>query len=413
MTAQVRGAGCVGAGCEGLPRRSRIAAKAGFVLSLVVVTLAACSPAKPPQPKTEAPAHVDAPRAEAELTTVKLSDEAVKRLGIQTVVVKTDTAAATRSLGGEVTVPEGRMVTVAAPVAGTLSAVSGIQPGARVARGTRLMTLAPLTSSERDQSIEARRAAETAQAEAEATRLRLQRLEQLLKDGATSVRSVEEARAQAQITAATLKAARERLDAVSGGPVGAQGEIAIVSPLDGIVQSISAAPDQTVAASAPLLQIAQVSTLWVRVPVFAGDVDEIDQAHPASVTRLGSTEAPRQARRVTAPLKADPSAASVDLYYELPSGAVAFRPGERVMTELPLKSTQKGLVVPETSVLYDIHGDAWVYEDLGSNAYARRRVQIARHAGDRAVIARGIAEGAKVVTTGAAELFGTEFGAGH
>ena len=83
------------------------------------------------------------------------------------------------------------------------------------------------------------------------------------------------------------------------------------------------------------------------------------------------------------------------------------------MTELPLKSTQKGLVVPETSVLYDIHGDAWVYEDLGSNAYARRRVQIARHAGDRAVIARGIAEGAKVVTTGAAELFGTEFGAGH
>jgi hypothetical protein len=54
-----------------------------------------------------------------------------------------------------------------------------------------------------------------------------------------------------------------------------------------------------------------------------------------------------------------------------------------------------------------------VYEDLGSNAYARRRVQIARHAGDRAVIARGINEGAKVVTAGAAELFGTEFGAGH
>ena len=61
------------------------------------------------------------------------------------------------------------------------------------------MTLAPLASSERDQSIEARRAVEAAQAEAEAARLRLQRLEQLLKDGAASVRSVEEARGQLQV----------------------------------------------------------------------------------------------------------------------------------------------------------------------------------------------------------------------
>ena len=38
-------------------------------------------------------------------------------------------------------------------------------------------------------------------------------------------------------------------------------------------------------------------------------------------------------------------------------------------------------------MLYDIHGDAWVYEDLGGNAYARRRVEVARHVGDRAVIA--------------------------
>ena len=83
------------------------------------------------------------------------------------------------------------------------------------------------------------------------------------------------------------------------------------------------------------------------------------------------------------------------------------------MAELPLKRAEQGLVVPEAAVLYDIHGDAWVYEDLGGNAYARRRVQIARHAGGFAVIARGLPQGAKVVTAGAAELFGTEFGAGH
>ena len=383
------------------------------VIALFIIGTAGCSSDDSPAAKPAPAAHVEAPRPESELTTVKLSQEAVKRLGLETTVAKIDTAAATRSLGGEVTVPEGRLVTVTAPVAGTLSAVSRVQAGSRVTRGTTLMTLAPLASSERDQSIEARRTVETAQAETEAARLRLRRLEQLLKDGAASVRSVEEARAQLQINEAALTAARDRLNAVRQGPVGQQGEIAIAAPLDGVVQSISVAPGQTVAASAPLLQIAQVSTLWVRVPVFAGDVDQVNPTQPVAVTRLGGTEAPKLAKRITAPLKADPSAASVDLYYELPATGLALRPGERVMVEVPLKGMDRGLVVPEASVLYDIHGDAWVYEDLGGNAYARRRVQIARHVGDRAVIARGIAEGAKVVTAGAAELFGTEFGAGH
>jgi cobalt-zinc-cadmium efflux system membrane fusion protein len=381
--------------------------------ALIVPLAGACSSDRAAPAKAEAPAHVEAPRTEAELTTVKLSPEAVKRLGIETAVARVETASATRSLGGEVTVPEGHMVTVTAPVAGTVSVAAGVQPGARVSRGSRLMTLAPLASSERDQSIEARRAVEAARADAETARLRLQRLEQLLKDGAASVRSVEEARGQLQVAEAALSAAKERLAAFRQGPVGPEGEIAIAAPLDGVVQAISVAPGQTVAAAAPLLQITQVSTLWVRVPVFAGDADQIDATQPASVRRLGGAEAPRAARRVTAPLKADPAAASIDLYYELSASGVTFRPGERVMTELPLRQSEQGLVVPEAALLYDMHGDAWVYEDIGGNAYARRRVQVARHAGDLAVIARGIPQGAKVVTAGAAELFGTEFGAGH
>lgn len=385
---------------------------ASLVLLLVSFT-AGCSSGDAPAPAAEAAAHVDAPRTEAELTTVKLSEDAVKRLGVETFVVTTDTAVITRSLGGEVMVPEGRLITVTAPVAGTVTIAPGTQAGGRVTRGTRLMTLAPLATSERDQGIEARRAAEAAEADTVAVRLRVQRLEQLLKDGAASARSVEEARAQLQISEAALNAARERVAANRQGPVGPQGEVAITAPLDGIIQKISAAPGQTVAPSAPLLEIAQVSTLWVRVAVFAGDLTRIDATQPVAVTRLGGGGAPVVARRVTAPLKADASAASVDVYYELSGGNMALRPGERVMVEVPLEGTERGLVVPAAAVLYDIHGDAWVYEDLGGNAYARRRVEIARHAGDRAVVARGITEGAKVVTAGAAELFGTEFGAGH
>lgn len=384
-----------------------------FAAISLLALASACSRGKAPAAKTEAPAHVEAPKAEAALTTVKLTADAVKRLGIETAVVRQDTAAATRTLGGEVTVPEGRLVTVTAPVAGTLSGAATIQPGTRVARGARLMTLTPLSSPDRDQGIEARRALAAAQADAETARLRLQRLELLLKDGAASTRSVEEARGQSQVSQAAVTAAQERVAALRQGSVGAGGEIVITAPFEGIVQAISAVPGQAVAAAAPLLQIAQVNTLWIRVPVFAGDADEIDRSQPAAVSRLGGTGAPAKARRVTAPLKADPSAASIDLYYELPASGLALRPGERVLAELPLTTTQQGLVVPDAAVLYDIHGDAWVYEDLGGNVFARRRIQIARHAGERVVVARGLTPGVKVVTAGAAELFGTEFGAGH
>jgi len=380
---------------------------------IVMLPIVGCSGAGSEEPAHGPPATVEHPRAEAEISTIRLTPDAVKRLGVQSVAVKTDVAAATRTLGGEVVVPEGRGVVVTAPVAGTLSGAQGLRAGARVRRGDRLMTIAPLVSAERDQRIEAQRAVTSAEAEELAARQRLQRLEQLLKDGAASVRGVEEARAQHQVLLAALTAARERLAAVSRNPVGEQGELTVSAPFDGVVQSISAVPGQTVAASAPLLEIAQVDTLWIRVPVYSGDADAIDQAEPALVTKLGATDTPKPARRVTGPLQGDPLAASVNLYYSLSGAGAALRPGERVLVELPLRTTEKGLVVPEAAVLYDMHGATWVYEDLGRNAYTRRRVEIARHVGDRAVVRRGIGEGAKVVTAGAAELFGTEFGAGH
>ena len=93
-----------------------------------------CSGAGPEEAAHEPPATVEHPRTEAEISTITLTADAVKRLGIQTVAVKTDVAAATRTLGGEVVVPEGRGVVVTAPVAGTLTGARGLRGrGARAA----------------------------------------------------------------------------------------------------------------------------------------------------------------------------------------------------------------------------------------------------------------------------------------
>lgn len=382
--------------------------------ALFVATLStvACSQGEPAAaPKPAAPATVQQPQTEAQLTTVTLSEEAVKRLDLQTVEARRERVAEARTLGGEIVVPEGRAVSVAAPVAGTLVAVGDARPGARVTRGQAIFRLVPLMADERNQRIEAQRAVTEAQAQEQAARQRLDRLEQLLRDGAASQRSVEEARAQHAVAAATLTASRERLDVASRNPIGAQGEIAVVAPLAGVLQAVHAAQGQTVAAAAPLFDVAQVDTLWVRVPVYAGDVAGLDASEPALVSGLREGGLSRQARRVTAPPKADPSLASVDLFFEL-TDAAAFRPGERVTVQLPLAASADGLVVPDSAIVYDVHGATWVYEDLGRNIYARRRVEVARTVGNRAIISRGLSEGTKVVTVGTAELFGVEFGVG-
>jgi RND family efflux transporter MFP subunit len=383
------------------------------IATFSILVLSACSREQPASVAHDQPAKVSQPKAETELTTVKLSPEAIRRLGIETEVAHVQDAAATRTIGGDIVVPEGRRVQVTAPVAGTL--VSAIaRAGASVADGAALFRIAPINPAERDQAAEARRAVEAAQAEEQVARQRVQRLEQLLTDGATSMRAVEEARAGLGVAAASLNAARDRMQTIGQTTVGSQGDVMIRAPFAGTILSVSAAAGQTVAASAPLAEIAQVTTLWVKVPLYAGDVAAVDATEPASVTTLGAPRSPRPAVRITAPPTANPTSASVDLFYEVKgTGETPLRPGERVAVQLPLKTTQRGLVVSDRAVLYDISGGTWLYEDTGGGTYERRRIEVARHTGNLVVIARGIEPGTRVVTAGAAELFGTEFGAGH
>ncbi len=204
---------------------------------------------------------------------------------------------------------------VTAPVAGTLSSAI-VRAGATVAEGAALFRLAPINPAERDQAGEARRAVEAAQAEEQLARQRLQRLEQLLKDGATSMRAVEEARAQLEVATATLNAARERLKTIGQTTVGS-GDLLIRAPFAGTILSVSAAEGQTVSSSAPLAEIAQVSTLWVKVPLYAGDAEgrRCHQARVGDHARIAAIAAAGSANHGAT--HGNPTSASVDLFYEV------------------------------------------------------------------------------------------------
>lgn len=383
------------------------------LVCLAATLVGACGPNVAP-PATPAAATVSGAVPEGSLTTLTLTVAAQSRLGIETGRAERRRVATTRILGGELMVAGGAQATVTAPVAGTLG-VDGPLPavGAAVASGETVLTIVPLAPAERDVRVEAERAVAEAVGRQEMTAKRAQRARQLAEDGAGSVRAAEEAQADLAVADAALKAARARL-ALAGRGVSASGAIRLASPAGGLLRALHATPGQTVGAGAPLFDVVAIDRLWLRVPVFAGDVDLIDRRASVDVVPLAALAGVEGTRAtpVAAPPTADAATAAVDLFYGLANPDRRLRPGQRVNVRLPLQTSQEHLVVPRAAVLFDAFGGTWVYEAREGGEFVRQRVTLTDMVGDAAVLSHGPAPGTRVVTTGAAELFGTEFGVG-
>ncbi len=365
--------------------------------------------------KTSPPAKVENAVKEGDLATLTLTPEAEARVGIVTAPVEYIGVTRSRTYAGEVVLPPDSAITVSAPVAGTILAAPGTVPvtGMTVRKGQPVFRLLPLLPPERDARTLAEKEVADAQTRYEAARVKLDRAEQLLRDKAGSVKQVEQAREELQLAASALKAAREKLERVVRAPMEAETSVAIISPEDGMIQKVHVGAGQKVAGSAVMFEIASLNSVWVRVPVYVGDLGQIDQRQAAKVHNLGDSPGSPvlSARAVAAPPSANANAATVDLYYQLPP-ASAFRPGQKIGVTLVLRGSEESLVVPNSAVVRDIHGNEWAYENIAPQQYTRRRVEVRYVTGSQAVLARGPAQGAQVVVTGAAELFATEFSTG-
>lgn len=74
----------------------------------------------------------------------------------------------------------------------------------------------------------------------------------------------------------------------------------------------------------------------------------------------------------------------------------------------PVRRSGAHRVVPYAALLYDAHGKTFVYTRRRPLVFTRKEVEVARIAGERALLSAGPAAGTEVVTVGAAEVYGTE-----
>lgn len=414
--------------------RSAILTMAAALSCLLIV---GCGPKATTAAKAEPPATVAQIAHEDQLNTIKLTPDAERRLGIAVAPVELRKLEPLRSYGGEIALPTGASIIVSAPVGGTLQAAGKNAPvvGATLETKEPVFLLLPLLSPERSvltpserirfaearntvaqSQIDAAGQVQQARVQVDAAGIALERAQRLLREQAGTARAVDDAQAQLSLALKTLEAAESRKKLVDNVNLdedpGKLSPLVIESPRRGILRAEHAVPGEVVTAGTPLFEVMDGDPVWVRVSVYAGEVEDLALNQPAIITGIADRKNGKQlkATPIAAPPTAVPLAAAVDLYYELPNADAKFKPGERVTAKLALRGEEESPTVPWSAVIQDIQGGDWVYEQVAPQTFVRRRVQVRYVVDGTAVLARGPTAGKPIVTAGVIELFGTEFG---
>jgi RND family efflux transporter MFP subunit len=195
-----------------------------------------------------------------------------------------------RRYPGRVAVPNRQLRVVAAPQAGVVESLL-VAEGERVAPGQVLARLAsPELVGTQSDYLEAVTRLELADSE-------LEREQMLYREGITAERRLIEARARRRELATLVDQSRQRL-MLAGLQPAAIDELAtshrltsmleVRTPIGGVVLEQMVSTGQSVAASAPLYRVGELSPLWVEVHVPVEALQGIEVGGPVRLPELGA-----------------------------------------------------------------------------------------------------------------------------
>lgn len=329
-------------------------------------------------------------------------------------------------LTGWVMAPQGKEVTVTAPVAGYVRLPpkgdgATVVAGRPATAGQELFTMQPvLTPLEAVQLAMLKRGVEgelkKATAGLELAKIERKRTLDLFQQKIKQRQDVDLAETKLKYAEEDLTVAKDKLERFQNP------DVPIVAPRAGTVLAVTVSPGQYVPAAAPLVTIADLSTLWVRVQVPESDLPYVDRSRAVEVMQRngdgGRERSSLQARPVALVPVVDAARHTADMIYELkPPQDVVLAKDQMVTVLVPVGRQRLESVVPYSAIIYDAHGGAWLYVDRTEKPnvqrYERRRVELGAGV-DGGVVVRAGQEPAlradeRVVTEGAALLFSREF----
>lgn len=290
--------------------------------------------------------------------------------------------AESRSLTEILTVPgslEARArVEVAVEVEGRVAEVV-FEEGAEVAEGDLLATL--------DTAL-ARAQLARADADLEANRRALARAETLAERGAGTEEAVDEASAALARTRAEVQYRQTLLQ-----------KHRITAPFDGRVAFRRVDPGAYVSPGTPVVELVDADPIEVAFEVPAEHAGAVAPGHAVTVDLDGE---PREARVVAIAPAADSGTRGLALRAEIPNGDGRLLPGRFVRVEVPLRTVDDAVVVPEQAILPGPASDA-VFVVADGRAERRRVTTGLRQLGIVQIV-DGLTAGETVVVAGQQKL---------
>lgn len=298
-----------------------------------------------------------------------------------------------RWLVGQIAFDERHLATMGPPVQGRVSSVA-VVVGDRVTQGQVLLTIhAPDIAAARAQVLQSRTARALAERNAERAAL-------LVQSGAGS--DAEKLQAEAALAAARTEEQRavSALKALGTDVAGAS-EYQLRSPIAGIVveRNVSVGTEVHVDQDAPVVKVADLSTVWVTADVYEQDLSRIkvgDQARVevsafpghtlmGKITSIGST--------------ADPQTRVVRARVELANRDLALRPG--MFARVEVRGAADGAVEVPLGALLARRDQFFVFVRDASGNFRQREVRPGEQHGEHIAIVSGLAPGEPVVVEGA------------
>jgi biotin carboxyl carrier protein len=370
-------------------------------------------------PAQGGPAHVAGGQPESALATITLTPAAEKRLGLEFAQITRQPVRETRKLPGQVLVPPGRSTLVSAPFAGIVLPTPNRElpaVGTALRQGNAVMRIQPLPGA--DEALRMRAEARINEQRWQVARQRAEAARAGLQNRTVTQQELANAEAALAEAETARQASRSLWGFIEdGNPANAvtNTAITVAAPRGGLLQNLHVTAGQAVSAGQPLFEVLGQNVLWVKVPIYTGELRTIDRSVPAHVVPLGAWDAATgvPVRPFTGPVSGNSGAATIDLYYTLDNPQLQFRPEERVTVILPVTRATQALTVPASAIWRDIYGGTWVYAHVGEHKYSRRRVIVSRIIDGVALLTTAPPIGTRVVTVGVAELAGTEFGVPH
>jgi RND family efflux transporter MFP subunit len=263
-------------------------------------------------------------------------------------------------------------------------------PGAWVARGAVLALLAPSLGEGGGAAIaEARARLREAEDEHE-------RAKRLFAVEAVPQRRVHEAEIR-------LAAAREALSGYAGGELTDGNRIAVRAPLGGTVAARLVTPGSRVEAGAPLFDIVDASTVWLRADLPAALASAVSRTAVAEFRVEGATATIRSGRLVSVGSIVDSMSRTIPVRFEVPNASGRVPIGATARVTVRSGTRERGLLIPATAVLEE-DGRTIVYVQPEGERFERREVVLGPSEGGRVLVRSGIAATDRVVTGAAYQV---------